>query len=195
MNAQLELEKLICKLKEDGNTPSLLLHACCAPCASYCIEYLAPHFDLTLFYYNPNITEHNEYDKRLKELERFAHEFGVNVIDGGFDQNTFFEHTKGLEQEPERGNRCAVCFDLRLRKTAETASGKFDYFATTLTLSPLKNATLINAIGKGIPAEGTLYLPTDFKKREGYKRSIELSNKYGLYRQNYCGCIYSKRKD
>ncbi|MBO5776343.1 MAG: epoxyqueuosine reductase QueH [Clostridia bacterium] len=193
MNAQVELEKLISRFSAEGKTPSLLLHACCAPCASYCIEYLVSHFDLTLFYYNPNITERDEYDKRLKELERFAHEFGVNVIDGGFDPNTFFEHTKGLEREPERGGRCSVCFELRLKKTQEEANGKYDYFATTLTLSPLKNANLINAIGQSLQGEGTTYLPTDFKKREGYKRSIELSNKYGLYRQNYCGCVYSKK--
>ena len=196
MNAQVELDRLIENCKSEGSTPSLLLHACCAPCASYPLEYLVEHFDITLFYYNPNITEQAEYQKRLNELLRFAHEFGVNVIDGGYTENLFFSATKGLEQEPERGSRCSVCFELRLKETAKQASNKFDYFATTLTLSPLKNATLLNEIGQRVAKEcNATYLPTDFKKKGGYLRSIELSKKYDLYRQNYCGCVFSKRKD
>ena len=197
MNAQIELEKLINKLKEEGKRPSLLLHACCAPCASYPLEYLSKSFDVTLFYYNPNITEKTEYEKRLEELRRLSHEFGFNVIDGVYDGKIFFEHSKGLEQEPERGKRCEKCFSLRLSKASEVATSfGFEYFATTLTLSPLKNATLINEIGLSVEKEGgTKYLPTDFKKKGGYLRSIELSNKYNLYRQNYCGCVFSKRKD
>ncbi len=197
MNAQIELEKLINKLKEEGKRPSLLLHACCAPCASYPLEYLSKSFDVTLFYYNPNITEKTEYEKRLEELRRLSHEFGFNVIDGVYDGKIFFEHSKGLEQEPERGKRCEKCFSLRLSKASEVATSYgFEYFATTLTLSPLKNATLINEIGLSVEKEGgTKYLPSDFKKKGGYLRSIELSNKYNLYRQNYCGCVFSKRKD
>lgn len=197
MNAQIELEKLINKLKEEGKRPSLLLHACCAPCASYPLEYLSKSFDVTLFYYNPNITEKTEYEKRLEELRRLSHEFGFNVIDGVYDGKIFFERSKGLEQEPERGKRCEKCFSLRLSKASEIATSYgFEYFATTLTLSPLKNATLINEIGLSVEKEGgTKYLPTDFKKKGGYLRSIELSNKYNLYRQNYCGCVFSKRKD
>lgn len=196
MNYQLELEKLISTIDKEGVTPSLLLHACCAPCASYCLEYLAPYFDITILYYNPNITDKDEYAKRLAELRRLAHEFGFNVIDGGYDANIFFEHSKGLEQEPERGKRCEKCFSLRLAKTKELASDKYEYFASTLTLSPLKNATLINTIGSTLQEDGKAkYLPTDFKKKGGYLRSIELSKKYNLYRQNYCGCVFSKRKD
>lgn len=192
----MELDKLIEKNKARGITPSLLLHACCAPCASYPLEYLSEHFDVTLFYYNPNITDESEYQKRLLELRRLAHEFGFYVIDGGYSENLFFDTVKGYEQEPERGSRCKICFELRLRETAKQASGKYDYFATTLTLSPLKNATLINELGEATGKEtGAKYLPTDFKKKGGYLRSIELSKKYDLYRQNYCGCVFSKRKD
>ncbi len=195
MDANKELKKLIEKIDAEGVTPSLLLHACCAPCASYPLELLAPHFDVTLLYYNPNITEREEYEKRLSELKRLSHEFGFNVIDGGFSETAFFDAVKGLEREPERGSRCTVCFDMRLKETARIAKDKFDYFATTLTLSPLKNASLINEIGKGYSSERTKYLPTDFKKEGGNQRSIELSKKHNLYRQNYCGCLFSKRKD
>ncbi len=195
MNAQKELESLILECERKGVTPSLLLHACCAPCASYPLEFLAPHFDVTLLYYNPNITDKEEYAKRLKELKRLSHEFGFNVIDGEYSENAFFDAVKGLEREPERGNRCTVCFDMRLKETARIAKDKFDYFATTLTLSPLKNANLINEIGLKYSSENTKYLPTDFKKNGGNQRSIELSKKYNLYRQNYCGCLFSKRKD
>lgn len=189
MNAQVELEKLIKYNTDKDIKPSLLLHCCCAPCASYCIEYLAPHFNLTALYDNPNITDEAEYRKRFAELERLCGIFGVPVIDAGYDGEKFFNAVKGLEAEPERGSRCAVCFRLRLADTEKYAS-KYDYFATTLTLSPLKNAELINKIGSEISDK---YLPTDFKKRNGYKRSVELSAEYGLYRQNYCGCVFSVR--
>ncbi len=196
MNAQVELKKLIDKNNALGKTPSLLLHACCAPCASYPLEYLAEHFDITLFYCNPNITEYDEYQKRLNELWRLSHDFGFNVIDGGYSETLFFDTVKGYEQEPERGKRCNICFKLRLEKTAKTAANTYDYFATTLTLSPLKNVTLINEIGESLSKEYSVkYLATDFKKNGGYLRSIELSKKYDLYRQNYCGCSFSKRKD
>ncbi len=193
MNVDIELQNLIDSLKNEGRTPSLLLHACCAPCAVACLERVVEHFDVTLFYYNPNITERDEYEKRLKELKRVSHAYGVNVIDGKYCENAFFEYVKGYEQEPERGKRCELCFRLRLEKTQETANNKFDYFATTLTLSPLKNANLINEIGLSITANNTKYLPTDFKKRGGNLKSKELSQKYNLYRQNYCGCVFSKR--
>ena len=196
MNASIGLEKLIETIKADGKTPSILLHACCAPCASYCLEYLTGAFDVTLFYYNPNITDKAEYELRLQELVRLGIEFSVKVIDGEYDGKIFFEHSKGLEKEPERGKRCEKCFALRLNKTKEIAGNNYDYFATTLTLSPLKNAELINAIGSSLEdSDGAKYLPTDFKKKGGYLRSIELSKKYNLYRQNYCGCVFSKRKD
>ena len=193
-NAQVELDKLIAQCEKDGVTPRLLLHACCAPCASYPLEYLSPYFDITLLYYNPNITEKEEYEKRLRELRKLAHEFGFNVIDGQYDDSIFFERSKGLEEEPERGIRCKECFTLRLTKTKEIAGANYDYFATTLTLSPLKNANLINEIGLSLQEEEQAkYLPTDFKKKGGFLRSIELSKKYDLYRQNYCGCEFSKR--
>ncbi len=191
MNAQAELEKLISRNAKEGKRPKLLLHCCCAPCASYCLEYLTPHFEVTAFYDNPNITDEAEYDKRLAELKRLAEAFGVSVVDGGYDGKRFFEAVKGLESEPERGARCAVCFGMRL-KDALIRADDYDYFATTLTLSPLKNADLINDIGSRLSDK---YLPTDFKKKDGYKRSIELSKRYDLYRQNYCGCVFSKRKD
>lgn len=173
-----------------GKKPSVLLHCCCAPCASYCIEFLHNDFAVTAFYDNPNITDEAEYAKRYAELERLCAKFGVPVIDAGYDGKRFFNAVEGLEREPERGARCSVCFDMRLRDTAARAA-EYDYFATTLTLSPLKNADLINRIGAEISDK---YLPTDFKKRGGYKRSVELSAELGLYRQNYCGCVFSVRK-
>ncbi|GHU53318.1 hypothetical protein FACS1894132_05150 [Clostridia bacterium] len=165
-----------------------LLHTCCAPCASYVLEYLTPQYDCTLFFYNPNISTKLEYDKRLDELFRYNKDAGFNadIIDGGYDGNIFENAVIGLEDAPERGPRCDICFRLRLAKTAELASD-FDLFATTLTVSPHKNTTQINTIG----ASFEKYLPSDFKKNNGYKRSIELSKQYNLYRQNFCGCRYS----
>lgn len=189
--------------------PRLLLHACCAPCSSYCMEYLRAYFDLTLFYYNPNITEDAEYRKRVEEekrliaalnaqsyenLERQTGENIIKLLEGDYDPARFYEITKGLEQCPEGGERCFRCYELRLRESAEAARRlQFDYFTTTLTISPLKNAARLNEIGERLGVEyGVPYLPSDFKKRNGYKRSIELSKEYHLYRQDYCGCVYSR---
>lgn len=182
------------------NRPGLLIHACCAPCSSYVMEYLSSYFDLTMYFYNPNMDTAGEYARRAAELERLTEEMPlqgtVRVITENYDCGEFERISAGLEDEPERGRRCLKCYELRLRKTAEymRRSGGFDYFATTLTLSPLKNAEAINRIGLMIEKEtGVKYLETDFKKKGGFLRSVELSGEYGLYRQNYCGCKYSKR--
>lgn len=181
------------------HTPSLLLHACCAPCASYVLEYLSEHFAITLLYYNPNIQPEEEYRFRRQELERLISEMRfpnpVTVLPCDYDPQVFDAAAQGLEQEPERGARCTKCFDIRLRKTAELAKEHgFDYFTTTLSVSPHKNANLLHEIGTALSEEfGVSYLPSDFKKRGGYLRSIELSNEHNLYRQNYCGCVFSKR--
>ena len=199
INYQKNLEKLIEEHKKKGIVPSLLLHSCCAPCSSYVIEYLSNYFNITVLYYNPNIGEEQEYIKRREEQKRFISQlpttYPVKFLDGDYNPQVFYTAVKGLENEPERGKRCSVCFSLRLSYTAKIAEeNSFDYFATTLTLSPLKNAEVINNIGSNIPCTSK-YLPSDFKKREGYKRSIVLSEEYNLYRQNYCGCIFSKRND
>lgn len=176
----------------------LLLHSCCAPCSSYCLEQVAPYFKTTVFYYNPNLDSAEEYEKRKREQIRFLKETGLaEFYDCDYSPEDFERIARGLEGEQEGGARCKECFALRLKKTAETALlGGFDYFATTLTVSPLKNAELINRIGFSLQEElGVKYLPSDFKKRGGYLRSIELSREHGLYRQNYCGCIYSKNQN
>ena len=174
----------------------LLLHSCCAPCSTTCIERLKEHLDITVFYYNPNIDTEAEFNLRANEQKRYCQKVSVNCIISDYDKKAFLEKVKGLENEVEGGKRCEKCFYLRLKKTA--LMGKelgFDYFATTLTVSPLKNATLINRIGKEIEDEcGIKYLFTDFKKDNGYLRSITLSKENGLYRQNYCGCEFSKIK-
>ena len=193
------LEELILYNKEKGIVPNLLLHSCCAPCSSYVIEYLSSYFNITILYYNPNIFPYDEYLKRkneqIKLINTMNTKYLVNIIDCDYDNELYEKSIKGLELEPERGSRCTVCFKLRLKKTAVIAKdGNFDYFATTLTLSPYKNAKLINEIGFELGDKYSIkYLGSDFKKRDGYKRSIELSRIYNLYRQNYCGCIYSKR--
>ena len=185
--------------KNEGKVPTLLLHACCAPCSSSCIERLSQFFKITIFYYNPNITSSDEYSKRLKEVESFISKFKtkypVKLIPGRYDPSEFFEIAKGLENEPERGARCYKCYRLRLKEAASVASqNKFDYFATTLTLSPYKKADWINKIGEELDKEyESKYLYSDFKKKNGYKRSIELSKEYNLYRQDFCGCIYSMK--
>ena len=233
INYQRELERLLDKIEESrhGNpecpAPRLLLHSCCAPCSSYCIEYLSGYFEITVFYYNPNLYPNEEYEKRVSEQKRFIEEFNehvqknehnerpaehndielnnigktegrafkVSIMEGDFEKALFYETIRGLEEEPERGGRCTECFRLRLGKTAEAArKGGFDFFATTLTISPQKNAEIINTIGLEMSEKyGARYLATDFKKREGYKRSIELSREFGLYRQDYCGCEFSSR--
>lgn len=182
-----------------GRTPSLLLHACCAPCLSSVLERLGEHFSVTVLYYNPNIFPPDEYEKRLSEIQKLLGllETGntVNLLCGEYNPGNYRNLTGGMEKEPEGGTRCRLCFELRLGETARLArEGGFDYFTTTLTVSPHKNAALLNAIGGAMSEKyGVPYLFSDFKKRDGYKRSIELSNTYGLYRQNYCGCEFSKR--
>lgn len=191
-----------CGDDRNGTPPTLLLHSCCAPCSSYVLEYLSQYFQITVLYYNPNIYPEEEYRKRVAEERRLIEEMGekgvflypVRLIEGRFDSREFYDAVRGLEQIPEGGERCAACFRLRLEEAAGIAGG-FDYFTTTLTISPLKNAQVINEIGEELAAEYHVkWLPCDFKKRNGYKRSIELSAEYGLYRQDYCGCIFSKRE-
>ncbi len=207
INYQKELDKLIEKLASENKIPRLFLHSCCAPCSSYVLEYLREFFRITVFYYNPNISMENEYLKRVAEQKRLIAEynrlikdglakgFEIGVIEGDYAPQDFYGIAKGLEQCPEGGERCFRCYELRLRETARrAAAGGFDYFATTLTISPLKNAQKLNEIGERLSGEyGISWLPSDFKKKNGYKRSIELSAEYGLYRQNYCGCVYSKK--
>lgn len=192
INYQVWLDKIIESL--NGNRPRLLLHSCCGPCSSYVIEYLSKYFDLTVYYYNPNIYPIEEYEKRLETQKQLIERLGGAVmIESEYDPDRYFELVKGLENEREGGKRCTVCFEMRLRETAEKAKiGEFDYFATTLTVSPHKNAQIINRIGERLADEYAVeWLPSDFKKREGYKRSIELSKQFELYRQSYCGCKFS----
>ena len=199
MNYQKELDKLILENEKNNIVPMLLLHSCCAPCSSYVISYLSNYFKITIFYYNPNISPKEEYEKRKEEQKRFIKEFKtkypVSFLDCDYDNDLYEETIKGLELEPERGARCTKCFLLRLGKTALACKeNNFDYFATTLTLSPYKNAPLINEIGFKLGGYYKVnYLPSDFKKKNGYLESIKLSHEYNLYRQDYCGCKYSVR--
>ncbi|MDE5721564.1 MAG: epoxyqueuosine reductase QueH [Clostridia bacterium] len=193
MNAR-NFDKLMCEQIENaGSGKKLLLHCCCAPCSSACLERLAASFEICALFYNPNI-EDVEYLKRKAELIRFLSETGyATVLDCDHDTSEFYQAVNGLEKEKEGGARCAKCFELRLAKTAEIAAVQgFDYFSTTLTLSPLKNANLINAIGEGLQTENAKWLYCDFKKRGGYLRSLRLSKEHNLYRQNFCGCVFSK---
>ncbi|MBO5422593.1 MAG: epoxyqueuosine reductase QueH [Fibrobacteraceae bacterium] len=196
-NYSQQLSKLIEKLQKEGRTPHLLLHACCAPCSSHCLEYLSKYFRITVFYYNPNISPKEEYTLRIEEIKRFVQEFKseneITLIEGKYEPERFFQVVKGLEQEPEGGKRCEQCFKLRLSEAAKLAKElNADYYTTTLSISPLKNAELLNKIGKEEgDAIGVTHLPSDFKKKGGYARSIELSKEYNLYRQNFCGCVYS----
>ncbi len=197
-NYQKELEKIIEENQSKSRVPRLLLHSCCAPCSSYVLEYLSKYFDITVFYYNPNISPQEEFEKRVEELKKLIAELSVihpvHLVIGDYEPERFYEISKGYEKVPEGGERCFRCYRLRLEESAKLASeGDFDYFATTLTISPLKNAQKLNEIGEEL---GEIYkvehLPSDFKKKNGYKRSVELSAEYGLYRQNYCGCVFSK---
>lgn len=222
VNYQLELEKVLKKLQD--NKRRLFLHSCCAPCSSYCLEYLRQYFQITVFYYNPNISLPEEYRHRVKEQKRFIEALNeqlsspiaasneqilsekeesrgelsglnrVSFVEGPYEPERFFEMAKGLENCPEGGERCFKCYELRLREAARMAKeGGYDFFTTTLTISPLKNAQKLNEIGEQLSREyGVAHLPSDFKKKNGYKRSTELSLEYGLYRQDYCGCAYSK---
>lgn len=197
-NYQKELEKHIERLQKEDKVPTLLLHSCCAPCSSYCLEYLSQFFKITVFYYNPNIFPAEEYEKRMEEQKRLILEmdtkYPVTFLGSDYEPERFFKAVKGLEQEKEGGARCIECFRLRLEKSAEIAKNKgMDYFTTTLTISPLKNAEVLNTLGQEIGEKtGISWLPTDFKKKNGYKRSVELSAEHGLYRQDFCGCVYSK---
>ncbi len=194
-NYQLVLDKIL----ENINGETLLLHSCCAPCSSYVLEYLSNYFKITVFYYNPNISPKEEYIKRKEEQKRLIKnlktKYKVEYIEDNYDNDRFLEISKGLEKDIEGGNRCFKCYNLRLEKTAKLAKEKgFDYFGTTLTVSPYKNSTKLNEIGRNLQDKYEInYLFSDFKKKNGYKRSIELSKKYNLYRQNYCGCVYSKK--
>ncbi len=202
-NYQKELDKIIEDAgAREGGAPSLFLHSCCAPCSSYVLEYLRQYFRITVFYYNPNITEDAEYRKRVEEQKRLiaaynqkAQGYAIEVLEGDYEPDRFFQIAKGLEACPEGGERCFACYELRLLETAKRAqAGNYDYFTTTLSISPLKNAAKLNEIGEKLAAScGVAWLPSDFKKRDGYKRSIELSKEYELYRQDYCGCVYSRR--
>lgn len=192
-NYAIKLENIIKNLK---NKPKLLLHSCCAPCSSHVITYLYNYFDITILYYNPNISPYEEYLKRKEEQIRLIKNFkDVKILDCDYDNDLYNKIIEGLEKEPERGKRCTKCFNLRLEKTANTAKkNNFEYFGTTLTVSPYKNSKLLNEIGIELSNKYNIkWLYSDFKKNDGYKKSIELSKKYNLYRQNYCGCIYSKK--
>ena len=203
-NYSRELEKILGDKEEKGK--ELFLHSCCAPCSSYVLEYLRPFFRITVFYYNPNITEEEEYRKRAEEQKRLIREFNrqikekeieaypIKVAEGPYEKQQFFDYIRGLEQCREGRERCYVCYEMRLRKTAEWAKeAGADYFTTTLSISPLKNAAKINEIGETLSKEYKVdFLPSDFKKKDGYKRSVELSREYELYRQDYCGCVFSK---
>jgi len=206
-NYQKELDKTLEMIKKEGRVPTLFLHSCCAPCSSYVLEYLSRYFEITVFYYNPNIYPPSEYEERTGEQERLIREMNeewsmdaerhpIHFLAGTYVPEEFYTAVKGLEQEPEGGERCTECFRLRLLEAARQASaGSFDYFTTTLTISPLKDAVRLNRIGEEMGERyGIAFLPSDFKKKNGYKRSTELSREHALYRQNYCGCVFSKRE-
>lgn len=199
INYQKELDKLIHQLQKEEKVPRLLLHSCCAPCSSYVLEYLSQYFQITILYYNPNIYPPEEYKKRVKEqqwlIEKISAKYKINFVEGDYNTKAFYEMTRGLEKEKEGGKRCFLCYEQRMREAAKIAKDKdFDYFTTTLSISPLKNAQKLNEIGSKLEKEyGITYLYSDFKKKNGYKRSIELSKEYNLYRQDYCGCIFSMR--
>ena len=199
MNYQKELDKLIEQLSKEQRVPKLLLHSCCAPCSSYVLEYLSNYFEITVFYYNPNIFPENEYTKRILEQQTLISDmkvkYTVSFLAGNYDRERFFQIAEGLEHLREGGERCFKCYELRLDEAAKVArDAGFDYFTTTLSISPLKNADKLNEIGTRLADKyGVQYLQSDFKKKNGYKRSIELSSEYGLYRQDYCGCEYSFR--
>ena len=194
MNA-VNYDKLMQEELRGARDKRLLLHSCCAPCSSHCLSELSPQIGVTVLYYNPNLDCAGEYEKRKREQLRFLRETGLaDFLDCDYAPEDYLAAVRGLEEEKEGGARCAVCFRLRLERTAREAKARgFDYFATTLTVSPLKNAKLINTIGFAVAEEvGVKYLPSDFKKRGGYLHSVKLSEEYGLYRQDYCGCAFSK---
>jgi len=200
-NYQKELEAELSNLENEGRVPTLFLHSCCAPCSSYVLEYLSRYFEITVFYYNPNISPASEYEERAREQERLICEMKtenpIHFLEGTYDPSVFYAMARGHEKDLEGGERCFRCYELRLREGAAVAKqGGFDYFTTTLSISPLKNAQKLNEIGIRLGEEyGVPYLQSDFKKKNGYKRSTELSAQYGLYRQNYCGCVFSQEKE
>ena len=200
MNYQKELDKTLEQLEKEAKVPTLLLHSCCAPCSSYVLEYLSQYFQITVFYYNPNIYPESEYTKRILEQQtligQMKSKYPVSFMAGAYDKERFYAMAEGMETLKEGGARCMKCYELRLREAAEVAKkGNFDYFTTTLSISPMKNAVKLNEIGMRLAEEYQVaYLLSDFKKKNGYKRSIELSKEYGLYRQDYCGCEFSKRE-
>ena len=200
INYQVILDKLIDKISNENIVPTLLIHSCCAPCSSYVLEYLSNYFKITVVYYNPNIFPVEEYEYRIKEQRRLIESMKVinpvDFIPTEYTPQDFYSVVEGFEKEPEGGKRCCECFKVRLKHAANLAKeNKFDYFTTTLSISPLKNSQVLNSLGKEIGEEvGVEYLLSDFKKKNGYKRSVELSEEYDLYRQNYCGCIYSKNE-
>ena len=202
MNFQKLLDEEIELIKEKGIRPKLLIHACCGPCSSYVIEYLSNYFDITIYYYNPNIYPTNEFLRRYDELEKFIKEFNeknnieIKLYSVDYETKEFYEAIRGLEHMGEKSRRCYNCYKLRMAKSAKYAKeNDFDYFTTTLSISPYKNANWINEIGKKLEEKiGIKYLYSDFKKKDGYKRSLELSKEYNLYRQEYCGCVYSKEE-
>lgn len=199
-NFQKEMEQVISRQKQDGHVPALLLHSCCAPCSSYVLEALSRDFSITVFYYNPNIYPEEEYWKRVEEQKEFIRRLPavhpISFMEGVYDKENFYQAVKGLEHIPEGGERCFACFRLRLGEAVKRAKkGNFDYVTTTLTISPMKNAGKLNQIGEELcKKEGVCWLPSDFKKKNGYKRSTELSREYGMYRQDYCGCVFSLRE-
>ena len=200
INYQKELDRFITDLQKEEKVPTLLLHSCCAPCSSYVLEYLSNYFRITVLYYNPNIYPESEYSKRIIEQQTLIGamrtKYPVQFIAGDYEKEKFYAMANGLEEVQEGGVRCFKCYELRLRETAEIAkAGGYEYFTTTLSISPLKNAAKLNEIGLKLAEEyGVAYLTSDFKKKNGYKRSVELSAQYGLYRQDYCGCEFSMRQ-
>lgn len=197
-NYQKELDQLIDGFGKENKVPRLFLHSCCAPCSSYVLEYLSQYFEITVFYYNPNISPVEEYKKRTEELEYLLRQMDfphpVHLLEGTYHPEKFFEMAKGMEDMPEGGERCFACYRMRMEESARLAKeGGFDYFTTTLSISPMKNAKKINEIGEELEKiYQVTHLPSDFKKKDGYRRSVELSKEYHLYRQNYCGCVFSR---
>ena len=194
-NYQLLSDKITEEVSATNSRLTMLLHACCAPCASYVLEYLAPYFDLTVLFYNPNIYPAEEYERRLGEVRRLIGimDCGISLIEDEYTPADYVARAAGLEGEPESGLRCVECIGMRIERTAVLAAGKFDYFATTLSISPHKNAELINTLGYAAAENyGAVWFPADFKKRGGYARSCELCREYDIYRQNYCGCSFAK---
>lgn len=199
INYQKQLDALLLQVEKEEKVPTLLMHSCCAPCSSYCISYLAQYMKITIYYYNPNITEETEYKKRVEEQKRLIRslpvKYPVDFVEGPYEPQEFYKIAKGYETCKEGGERCFACYRLRLRQSVQYASSHgYDYITTTLSVSPHKNAQKLNEIGMKLAEEigGTTYLCSDFKKKGGYQKSVELSKEYDLYRQSYCGCVYSK---